>query len=75
MKTTETHDNSKALLHIKCCIINITTNLAAKKSHVYGVVESDIFEGGRGLLSNLYSSPPSLIFSTEQVIHGSNSFN
>lgn len=49
MKTTETHDNSKALLHIKCCIINITTKLAAKESHVYDMEESDTFSKEAGV--------------------------
>lgn len=41
MKMTEPGDNSKVLFDITCCIIDITTKLAAKESCIHGLVESE----------------------------------
>jgi len=49
MKMTEPDDNSQALFHIICCIINITTKLAARESHVYGLVQSETFSEETGV--------------------------
>lgn len=35
--------------HIICCIINITTKLAARESHVYGLVQSETFSEETGV--------------------------
>lgn len=68
IKMTKPQDNSKALFDITCCITDTTTKLAGFQ---FGRIRN-IFDVGSGLLKNLHSSPPSLIFSKKVSIYGSN---